>query len=258
MPLIHLKNRFIEYKFDIENKYTLIQGDSANGKTTLYDIISEYASHPGNIQCPGYAKLRAVPELVSLHEYEMILTGVSKNVFVMDENSTLLRLRGYEQVLQNSDNYYIILYRLRNFGNLPVSLDSVCRIKTSGRFHTLVPLYATEQKGIPECVITEDSQSGNKFMKEVLVLEHLVEHAGKAFGKDTGGKDALSKAIKEKYLNGDRNIGIVFDRSGIGTAYDAICELKARYPDLQLFEVDWERCRNNAERYCFSQFRLSV
>ena len=39
MPLVHIKTNRLEYKFEIDGKYTIIQGDSGTGKTTFNDLV---------------------------------------------------------------------------------------------------------------------------------------------------------------------------------------------------------------------------
>lgn len=36
-----VQNRYLKYEFDIKRNITIIQGDSATGKTTLVDMIRE-------------------------------------------------------------------------------------------------------------------------------------------------------------------------------------------------------------------------
>ena len=53
MISIKLKDRFVEYEFELRDKYTIVQGDSANGKTSLHELISVYYQSPDAVQCSG-------------------------------------------------------------------------------------------------------------------------------------------------------------------------------------------------------------
>ena len=46
MPLIHLKTKRLEYKFEITQKYNLIIGDSGKGKTTLIKTLKDLLDEP--------------------------------------------------------------------------------------------------------------------------------------------------------------------------------------------------------------------
>ena len=52
---IVVQNKRLHYEFDIQRNITLIRGDSATGKTTLYDMISLAARNGDNsgvkVQC---------------------------------------------------------------------------------------------------------------------------------------------------------------------------------------------------------------
>lgn len=39
---IRIQNRKIQYEFDVKRNITIIRGDSATGKTTLIDMLSQY------------------------------------------------------------------------------------------------------------------------------------------------------------------------------------------------------------------------
>ena len=41
---IVIESKHVKYEFDIRRNITIIQGDSATGKTTLVDMLSAYAS----------------------------------------------------------------------------------------------------------------------------------------------------------------------------------------------------------------------
>ena len=56
---VHIRNKFVDYKFNLWQKYNLLTGDSGEGKTTLYKMIASYDENKQNIQCLGYKKLGA-------------------------------------------------------------------------------------------------------------------------------------------------------------------------------------------------------
>lgn len=68
----------------------------------------------------------------------------------------------------------------------------------------------------------------------------IVIHSGEGLEKRIAGKDNLALAIISLYKNNIRSVCIVFDRAGIGMTYSDINEVKYRYSDLQLYEVDWQ------------------
>lgn len=233
MISIKLKDRFVEYDFELYDKYTLLQGDSADGKTSLYELISIYYQSPDAVQCSGYTKLRNLPFTYDRKEIESVLLGSSNYVFIMDENHPLLLMEGFEGILNDSDNYFIIICREKLFKNLPIHLRSIVKLKNSGKYHTFVPVHTVSwDKHRFTKVITEDSKTGKKFLSQFF---DKVESAGSVLGLSTSGKDCIAKAI----LKSDEDICVVFDVSGIGATYEDILEAKKRF-QCNLTELAWE------------------
>lgn len=50
MILVHIKTNRLEYKFEINGKYTVIQGDSGVGKTTFHDLVTAMTDEPKSVQ----------------------------------------------------------------------------------------------------------------------------------------------------------------------------------------------------------------
>lgn len=233
MISIKLKDRFVEYDFELYDKYTLIQGDSADGKTSLYELISTYYQSPDAIQCSGHKNLRNLPFTRDKNEIELVLLGNSNYVFIMDENHPLLLMEGFEKLLNDSDNYFIIVCREKLFKNLPIHLRSIVKFKNSGRYHTLVPVHTvSEDRCRFTKMITEDSKTGKKFLSQFFTN---VKSAGEVIGSKTSGKDCIAKAI----LRSSENICVVFDVSGIGVTYEDILEAKKRFKYC-VTELTWE------------------
>lgn len=144
MIQVKLKDKFVTYEFELYDKYTLLKGDSAKGKTSLFKLIADYYRAPDSVQCTGYKKLRDLPFTKEISEIKSALYSNSEYVFIMDENHPLLQMKGFEQLLKQSDNYFIIISREEIFKDLPIHLHSIVTIKESGTFHTFEPLYSVD------------------------------------------------------------------------------------------------------------------
>lgn len=160
MPLVHLKTARLEYKFEINGKYTIIKGDSGTGKTTLYELAELMSINPKAVQNISRTKISAVPLNADVNS----LTSYQGYVLIIDEECTLLSRHDIASILQNSENYFIIITRERNLAYLPIHVDNVFRMKSSGKFHTLDRIY--ERFKTPDfqdidTIITEDMQSFN-------------------------------------------------------------------------------------------------
>jgi septin family protein len=130
---IHLRDKKVEFDFILTSKYTVLVGKSGTGKTTFCNRVAAYEMEPELIECLGYEKLRVMPLRTSLKAYEAVLKD-SDYVFVIDDDSYLLRLKGYRSLLNESDNYFLIMSR--KDGVIREEHDVFEMVNDNG-FHTL-------------------------------------------------------------------------------------------------------------------------
>ena len=247
--MIHVKlgDRSVEYEFDLYDKYTLVKGDSATGKTSLYDLFSTYYDSPDAVRCQGYNKLRTLPKTKNLKEMSTALNSNSNFIFIADETHPFLHTIGFEKMLEESDNYFIIMCREKIFKNLSIHIRSIVQIINSGKYHRFSQIY-TLREGTRKFtkVITEDSKSGKIFLSQF--LSNVVD-AGTVIGKKSSGKDCIPLAIEKC----SEDICIVFDKSGIGATYDDILK-KYKYYEHSITELAWE----SFEAYLLSTQRYKL
>ena len=168
MPLIHLKTRRVEYKFEIHGKYSVIQGDSGVGKTTFYDLVEAMFSDARAVQNLSGVKLIPIGRVASLG----VLSEYVGAIFVVDEFSSLYKEPKFARYLQESENYFIFINRDEvMLGYLPLPVESIYEMNASGKFHTLNHKFPRQEiclTEIPERIIVEDSKSGYLFFKDML------------------------------------------------------------------------------------------
>lgn len=165
MPLIHIKTKKLEFKFNIEGKYTLLKGDSGIGKTTFYDLVSRLDIGTNS----GVTRLSKTPIVAVPLNFEGFSIGKYKNcIIVIDEDCSIFNRTDCASILRESKNYFIIINRAVNF--LPVHECSVCTLQCSNHFYTLKHLYdGFDSKDLSKvnCIIVEDSSIGFSFVGDV-------------------------------------------------------------------------------------------
>ncbi len=170
---IEISNRNLKYEFDIRRSLTIIQGDSATGKTTLIDLIREYhMDKKSGINLSCQRPCRVLEGDLWREQTEFI----KDTILFIDEGAAFVETEEFASVAKNSSNYFVIVTRA-NLEMLPVSVEEVYGIRSSGKYGTLQPVYhemyrlyslGEQNAGLnfkPQRIIVEDSNSGYEFLE---------------------------------------------------------------------------------------------
>lgn len=167
------RRRGTKYRFTIRRNITIVRGDSGTGKTTLYEMIADYTrlgEQSGvtvQCECPCVA--------LTDSDWKSQLSTFENSIVFIDEGLRDLLSHDFAKAIEGSSNYYVIITRA-DLPALPYSVNEIYRIKTSGKFHSLVPLYVDRggyryslYKALPkrdfDVLLTEDSRSGYQFFE---------------------------------------------------------------------------------------------
>lgn len=163
---IIVEDKKVKYEFDIIRNITIIKGDSATGKTTLFEMIASY-SEAG--EGSGISLVCDVDILtIAGNRWKQQLSLIKGSIVFIDEGNAFLKSDEFADAIKNSDNYYVIITR-DSLPNLPYSVKEIYGIRSSGRYaglkqiyHEFYPLYSenneTYNGEVSVCV--EDSNSG--------------------------------------------------------------------------------------------------
>ena len=171
---IIVQNKRIRYDFAIRRNLTVIQGNSATGKTTLIDMIRE---HYENGPASGVG-LRSDKEctVLSGRNWEADLSAMQDSIVFIDEGNGFVFSDRFAAVIQDTDNYYVIVTR-EAIPSLPYSIEEIYGIRDSGKYGTLKQTYneffhlyqaeGYQKIDTPKRIITEDSNAGHQFFKAI-------------------------------------------------------------------------------------------
>lgn len=215
---ITVKNNVLHYQFVIRRNITIIKGDSATGKTSLVDMIREYYENGEqsgvSLQCE---KNCMVLEGV---QWKLILQNTHDSIVFIDEGNAFVMTDEFASVLQESDNYFVIVTR-ESLPNLPYSVTEIYGIKSSGKYGSFNQTYneffriygLTDYKKIePEYVIIEDSNAGYEFFRNVL-KDSTIKVVS------SSGKSNVFKSLKE-YRN--YRCVVIADGAAFGPEMDRV------------------------------------
>ena len=212
----------LKYDFVIRRNITIIQGNSATGKTTLVDMIREAVNNPSGASVDLICDKKCFVLDGTLWKEQ--LTAVSNSIVFIDEGNEFIKTIEFSKFIQNTDNYYVIVTR-ESLPTLPYSVEEIYGIKTSGKygkleqkFNEFYRIYGSDiykQSIHPDTVLTEDSNSGYQFFKSICNDSHIK-------CESLNGKSNIFQ-----YLNShdNENILVIVDGAAFGSEMHRVTEL---------------------------------
>ncbi|MBR2188418.1 MAG: translation initiation factor 2 [Eubacterium sp.] len=178
----------LKYEFDVRRNITIIQGDSATGKTTLIDLLQQYAD---NRMDSGILLQSDVPCIVfggSQANWQIVLQSIENSIIFFDENHLFTQSQAFAETVRGSSNYYVLITR-RALPELPYSVNEIYGIRTSGKYHfphkiyhEFYPIYqSNEQFDSGDVVLAvEDSGAGFQFFSAAADKTKCISAGGNA------------------------------------------------------------------------------
>lgn len=212
----------LKYDFVIRRNITIIQGNSATGKTTLVDMIREAVNNPSGASVDLVCDKKCFVLDGTLWKEQ--LTAVSNSIVFIDEGNEFIKTIEFSKFIQNTDNYYVIVTR-ESLPTLPYSVEEIYGIKSSGKygkleqkFNEFYRIYGSDiykQSIHPDTVLTEDSNSGYQFFKSICDDTHIK-------CESLNGKSNIFQ-----YLNShdNENILVIVDGAAFGSEMHRVTEL---------------------------------
>lgn len=226
---VEISNRDAKFKFDLYRNITLVRGDSGTGKTTLYDMVSDYTRLGDNSGVNVSSDKKCVALTDS--DWKNQLRGFKNSIVFIDEGAEYIRSVDFSTAISKTDNYYVIFSR-ESLHALPYSVEEIYEIKASGKYHSFKKLYNKTAEHIyfagkkPEnvdydTVLTEDSNSGYQFFNSFFELKDCVS--------------AKSNSNIFNWLNDNKNkkILVIADGAAFGSEIDRVLKMQS-FIDFEL------------------------
>ena len=169
---IEVYNNKIHYFLTIKRNITILQGNSATGKTELIRLIQE---HETNGMSSGITLICDVKcTVLTAVDWELRLSSMNSQIVFIDETALFLRSRRFAELVKGSDNYFVIVSR-DALNQLPYSVDEIYGLRNVSDtkkykmykriYNEMYKLYHFDPKGTkePEVVIVEDSNAGYEY-----------------------------------------------------------------------------------------------
>lgn len=226
-----VQSAHLKYELDIVRNITIIQGDSATGKTTLVEMIQEYMLNGADT---GITLSCDVPcRLIEGNTWREQLSLIHGSIVFIDEGNRFVASIDFADAIKNTDNYYVIVTR-ENLHALPYSVTEIYGMHSSGKFNSLEPVYHSlyriyddllDQAEAIDTVIVEDSSSGYEFFKAAI--------GNRANCFSANGKSNILGLLE----NADRskNILVIADGAAFGSQMNKVNDFARRNGNVILY-----------------------
>lgn len=235
MHHIVIQNKRIRFAFSIKRNITIIRGDSATGKTTLFSMIEEY----GNLGKDSGVQIQCDKACVALSGkyWQETLENIHDSIVFVDEDSRFLKTKDFAKRIRNSNNYYVLITR-ENLPALPYSVEEIYGIHCSGKYmdtrqvyNLFYKIYSETNPGkiLIKSLITEDSQAGFTFFSQVSKTRGICcESAGR--------KSNILGILQEKLLDKEQKETLVIaDGAAFGPEMAHISQLLRGNVNIKLY-----------------------
>ena len=171
---IQIRNKRLSVRLEIQRNITVIQGDSATGKTTFIEMLRNYEQlgKQSGIVVRSEKNCHVLTDL----DWEDRLPKLQNSIVFVDEGNRFITSAAFARAIQGTDNYYVLITR-ENLYQLPYSVNAILKLKTTtSRFRTTYvksyPNYEQlklpeSQASWPDLFLTEDANSGYELFSEI-------------------------------------------------------------------------------------------
>lgn len=228
---IVVQNNRLHYEFEVKRNITVIQGDSATGKTTLINMLRQ-AENLG--PSSGVDVVCDVPcRILEGRNWKLILENSSGDIFFTDEENAFINTEEFAAAVRGSNHYFVLITR-ENLYNLPYSVEEIYGLHCSGKYHDAKKVYQQtyqiypSARSIPikpEKIITEDSNSGYEFFKAVSEQSGMI-------CKSAEGKSNLYAALSDI---GTEEVCMIADGAAIGPEMNRLYNQTLKMKNLHLY-----------------------
>lgn len=225
---VRISNAKVKFDFELRRNITIVRGESGTGKTTLFDMVAEHTRlhEKSGVNISSDVPCVALTDI----DWKNQLRHFRNSIVFVDEGLEEISSTDFARALRKSDNYFVLFVR-ENLHNLPYSVNEIYRIKTSGKFHRLDPIYKSRTghmygtapklpQAVDSTLLTEDTGSGYQFFKE----------AAKDSGMSCEAAGSNSSIYSWMTSHKDIPVFVIADGAAFGAEMDRVIKLQNLHP----------------------------
>ena len=203
----------LKYEFEIKRNITVIQGDSATGKTTLVDLIRTYGRYGNGSGVTLNSDVPCVAYSGDDKLWKAAIEAYENSILFFDEDYDFIFSREFAEAINGTSNYYVLITR-RPLNNIPYSINEIYGIRTTGKYHfpekvyhEFYPLFRDYQMSERKdyILLVEDEKSGYQFFCKV---------SGKVECISSAGNSGIASQLEE--LSKNKPVMVIADGAAFG------------------------------------------
>lgn len=176
----------LKYEFEIKRNITIIQGDSATGKTTLVDLIQTYGRYGDDSGITLNSDVPCIAFSGDTALWKAALETYENSIVFFDEDYAFIFSKDFAEAIRNTSNYYVLITRQPVY-NLPYSINEIYGIRTTGKYHfpdkiyhEFYPIYKDLRmlSMAKTIVMVEDSKAGYQFFRQACTDAECISSEG--------------------------------------------------------------------------------
>ena len=212
---VMVSTKKLRYELNLRRNITIIQGDSASGKTTLIQIISDYLSGRSGPGIEVVCDKKCAVLTGDMESVEARMKLLKDTVVFVDEQERFLYTKGFAAAVSASDCYFVFVTR-DALNMLPYSVNEIYYLKNSGYYQHTRQVYNSMHQVYPEAdrseaikpsiVVTEDSNAGYEMYEAICQNKNVACDSA-------GGKSNIARYI---LANKDRAVLAIVDGAAFG------------------------------------------
>ena len=175
------------YSFDVKRNITILEGNSATGKTTLLEILQDSKTIEKKHTCKVITNANYFVYLRSdqSRNWLEVFEGLYDTIIFIEENNRFIYSVEFAEYVALSGNYFVIVSR-NSIKTLPYSFQEIYKIESSKKGLQQVYTFKEVYSNFPEInsnidlIITEDSKSGYQFYSHFFNQVEVISAGGAA------------------------------------------------------------------------------
>ena len=222
----------LKYEFDIRRNITVIQGDSATGKTTLVQLLETYSRYGKDSGVRLQSDVPVFGGDTSL--WKVAMETYQNSIVFIDEDYSFIYSKEFADVIQGTSNYYVLITRQPLY-NLPYSVKEIYGIRTTGKYHYPEKIYnefyriyddTEEQSSKDVLVMVEDSKSGYQFFSSICKKDACISVDG-----NSNFVSKIEDADKDK----DKQVVVIADGAAFGAYIAKVMAIAKSRKDVTMY-----------------------